>query len=145
MDMDEVREKILGLRIMNDLDEEFQGKLADIFQEISAPRSVPVGGIFIHQGEHVDNKGYILVSGAVLVKKEGFPDLVCKAPELVGEIMQFNPAGIRTATCAGAKESVVLRFQWDDFWKKAEERFTTDEIEKLRDVLESQAWEHFLR
>ncbi|MDZ4859865.1 MAG: hypothetical protein SGI88_12880 [Candidatus Hydrogenedentes bacterium] len=145
MDMDEVREKILSLRIMTDLEPELREKITDIFQAISVARVVPAGGVFIHQWEHVDNKGYILMQGAVLVRKEGFPDVTCKAPELVGEIMQFNPAGVRTATCAGAMESVVLRFMWDEFWQKAEAALKPDEIVKLREVLESQAWEHFLR
>ena len=145
MDIDEVRAKIKGLRFMHHLTDALQEKVVDLIQRSSVPRSIPVGGVFIHQGEHVDNKGYILLQGAVVVRKEGFPDVVCKAPELIGEIMQFNPAGTRTATCAGAVESVVLRFLWDEFWKDAEATLSAAEVGKLREALENEAWEHFLR
>jgi len=145
MDMDEVRAKLLSLRIMKGMSPELSEKVADLLQSISVPRVVPAGGVFIHQGEHVDNKGYILLQGAVLVRKEGFPDVTCKAPELIGEIMQFNPAGVRTATCAGAVESVVLRFLWDEFWQKCEASFSPEDNAHIRETLESQAWEHFLR
>ena len=145
MDMDEVRIKIRDLRIMKGLDDPLVEKLTDLLQSISAPRVVPAGGVFIHEREHVDNKGYILLQGAVLVRKTGFPDITCKAPELIGEIMQFNPAGVRTATCAGAVESIVLRFMWDEFWQKAEQILSADELAKLKEKLETQAWEHFLR
>ncbi|MCC6795623.1 MAG: hypothetical protein IT366_10935 [Candidatus Hydrogenedentes bacterium] len=145
MDMDEVRIKIRDLRIMRGLDDPLVEKLTDLLQSISAPRVVPAGGVFIHEREHVDNKGYILLQGAVLVRKTGFPDITCKAPELIGEIMQFNPAGVRTATCAGAVESIVLRFMWDEFWQKAEQILSADELAKLKEKLETQAWEHFLR
>lgn len=145
MDMDEVRDRIKSLRIMQGLSDPIRERLTDLLQSIAVPRTVRAGAVFIHQNEHVDNKGYILLQGAVLVRKEGFPDVICKAPELVGEIMQFNPAGLRTATCAGATECVVLRFTWDEFWTKAEQEFSPVEMEQLRDVLETQAWEHFLR
>ena len=145
MDMDEVHAKIKSLRIMRELDDNLQEKLADLFQSISAPRVVPAGGVFIHEREHVDNKGYILLEGRVLVRKEGFPDVTCKAPELIGEIMQFNPAGVRTATCAGAVESIVLRFMWDEFWTRAEKALSPEEMTLLKETLETQAWEHFLR
>ncbi|NUM53242.1 MAG: hypothetical protein HUU46_06335 [Candidatus Hydrogenedentes bacterium] len=145
MDMDEVRTKIKGLRIMHGLDDALQEKLTDLLQSISAPRVVPAGGVFIHEHEHVDNKGYILLEGRVLVRKEGFPDVVCKAPELIGEIMQFNPAGVRTATCAGAVESIVLRFMWDEFWTRAEKILSEEELKQVKETLETQAWEHFLR
>lgn len=145
MEMDEIRAKIRSLRIMRGLDDNLQEKVADLFQSLSAPRMVPAGGVFIHEREHVDNKGYILLQGAVLVRKEGFPDVTCKAPELIGEIMQFNPAGVRTATCAGAVDSIVLRFKWDEFWTRAEGALTDKELAQLKDTLETQAWEHFLR
>jgi hypothetical protein len=145
MDMDDVRTKIKSLRIMRGLDDGLQEKLVDLFQSISAPRVVPAGGVFIHEREHVDNKGYILLQGVVLVRKEGFPDVTCKAPELIGEIMQFNPAGVRTATCAGAVESIVLRFMWDEFWTRAKSALTPEEMAHVKESLETQAWEHFLR
>jgi hypothetical protein len=145
VDIDDVAAKIKSLRIMRGLDEGLKEKLTEIFQSVSVPRVVPAGGVFIHEREHVDNKGYILLQGAVLVRKDGFPDVTCKAPELIGEIMQFNPAGVRTATCAGAVESIVLRFMWDDFWTRAETALTPGEMDHVKETLETQAWEHFLR
>lgn len=143
MDMDDVRARIKGLRMMRDVDHDLQDKLADLFQAVSVPRSVPAGGIFIHEHENVDNKGYILLKGALLVRRDGHPDVTCPAPELIGEAMQFNPAGVRTATCAGAVDSVALRFMWDEFWSRAEIVFTPLELTKVKEALAAQAWEHF--
>lgn len=145
MEVEEVRESILKLRFLSGLESELCEKLADILQRISAPRHLPIGAVFIREGEHTDNKGYILLTGAALIRKEGFADIRCKAPELLGEIMQFNPAQTRTATVAGAAESIVLRFVWDDFWREAETDLTEGERGIVRDALETQAWEHFLR
>jgi CRP-like cAMP-binding protein len=145
MTIDEVREAIGRIRIMPMLSEPLREKLVDIFQRICQPRSMPPGRTFIHEGEHVDDKGYILVQGEVLVHKENFPDVTCGSPELIGEIQQFNPTGLRTATVSGATEGIILRFIWADFWRELEKDCDTEEIAAVREALERQAWEHFIR
>lgn len=145
MTIDEVREAIGKIRIMPMLPEPLRETLVDIFQRICQPRRMPRGRAFIREGERVDEKGYILVEGEVLVHKENFPDVTCGSPELIGEIQQFNPTGLRTATVSGATEGIVLRFVWSDFWHELEKDCSPEEVEAVREALERQAWEHFIR
>lgn len=144
MDMDEVSAQIKSLPFMQGMDDGLREKLSDLFQSVSTPRSIPVGGVFIREHEHINDKGYILLEGALRIRKEGFPDVTCAAPQLIGEIMQFNPAGVRTATCAGAVDSLVLRFLWDEFWSRAAAVLTQAELAQVKDAIAAQAWQHFL-
>lgn len=144
MDSSQVHQVILKLRFMGDLDLELCDLVADIFVKISEQRSVPAGGIFIHEHEHADDRGFVLLSGQILVQKSGAPDSTCKAPEILGEIQQFNPTHLRTATVSGAVPCVVLRFKWSDFWNTVNQDLHPPQIEELRKALEMHAWEHFM-
>ena len=140
----QVRDNVRKLRFMPDLPADLREKIADILLRISEPRSLPAAAVFIHEDEHVDNKGYILVEGAVAIQRSEHPDMACDAPELIGEMQQFNPAQTRTATVAASMPSTVLRFQWDEFWSAAKQELTSEEVETVRKTLEMHAWEHFI-
>ena len=142
MDLDEVNARIKRLRFMQHFDDELQEKLADLFQSVSTPRAAPAGGVFIRENERINDKGYILLDGALLIRKEGYPDVVCAAPQLIGEVMQFNPAGVRTATCAGAVDGLILRFTWEQFWSRAATVLTETELASVKDALTAQATEN---
>ncbi|MCC6795738.1 MAG: hypothetical protein IT366_11530 [Candidatus Hydrogenedentes bacterium] len=142
MDMDEVNTRIKCLRFMRDMGDELREKLADLFQSVSTPRAVPAGGVFIRENEHINDKGYILLDGALLIQKYGSPNVQCEAPQLIGEVMQFNPAGVRTATCAGAVPSLILRFTWDQFWSRATIVLTETELSNVKDALTAHAFEN---
>ncbi len=143
MDSDQVRENIRKLRFMPDLSVDLREKFIDILLRISALRSLPKGTDFIHEEEHIDNKGYILLEGAILVRKAEHQDMKCDAPELIGEMQQFNPTHTRTATLITSMPSTVLRFQWDEFWNAAKQELTPPEVDTVRQTLETHAWEHF--
>ncbi len=138
-----VRSNLNNLRFMPNLTTDLREKLIDILLRISAQRSVAKGTDFIHEEEHVDNKGYILLEGAILVRKLEHQDIKCDAPELIGEMQQFNPTQTRTATLITSMPSTMLRFQWNEFWSEAQQELTPAEVESVRKTLETYAWEHF--
>jgi len=138
-----VRTNLNNLRFMPNLTADLREKLIDILLRISTQRSVPNGTDFIHEEEHIDNKGYILLDGAILVRKLEHQDIKCVAPELIGEMQQFNPSQTRTATLTTSMPSTMLRFQWDEFWAATQQDLTPPEVESVRKTLETYAWEHF--
>src|SRR3972149_4304507 len=144
METAQVRENIRKLRFMPDLPVDLREKLIDILLRISAPRSLPTATVFIREGEHIDERGYILLEGAVLVEKTEHPDMTCEAPELIGEMQQFNPSHTRTASVTTSMPSTVLRFQWDEFWNAVRQELTPQEVDTVRETLEIHAWEHFI-
>ena len=137
------REAILQVHLIARLPKALREKTADLLVDISVPRSVPKGGTWLHEGEHSENKGYILVKGAVAIQKASAPDLRCEAPELLGEAMQFSTTGLRTATVATIEDCIVLRFMWEEFWAAVEDEFSFAEQTTLKEAIKDLAWEHF--
>ena len=142
MDSVELRTAILDVAFMRHFSEDLRGKVAVLFQEVAALRRVPKNAAWIRQNEPAENKGYLLVEGAVAIQKPDAPEISCEAPELLGEMMQFNPTHLRTATVVAMRDCVVLQFLWDDFWARTRQRLSEPEQEKVRQVLEEVAWEH---
>jgi hypothetical protein len=143
MDKQDVHDAIVRLRFMADLTPEVRSRVAGILEQIGKLRKVPRDAVWIKENEHSPNKGYILVRGAAAIQKTDFPQVDCQAPELLGEMMQFNPGSLRTATVFSTEESVVMRFMWDEFWAALEEQLSKKDREAVRTAIESQAWEHF--
>ena len=142
MKPEKILERIQALAFMRELAPALPPRVAGAFVEVSEQRKVSEGGTWIREHEHSEDKGYILLRGKVAITRSEAPDVVCEAPELLGEMMQFNPMHERTATVAAADECLVLRFFWDTFWTKLGETLSEDEVQQVRTALESQAWDH---
>jgi CRP-like cAMP-binding protein len=145
MNPDDVHDAMCKMSFMHALPAELKSKVARILQNISKLRRVPLGTAWLREGEHSENKGYILLEGAVSIRKQDSLGHSEDAPELLGEIMQFNPQQMRTATVVATEDCVVMRFVWDEFWERAEESLSAPEQEKVKTALEGFAWEHFSR
>lgn len=145
MDDKEVCKTICQLRFMQELPEDLREKVSAILQGISELRTVPQGKTWIREGEHTQNKGYILLKGSVGIRKADYPAHAEDAPELLGEIMQFNPAHLRAATVVAAEDSVLMSFLWDDFWASTARALPGPDQEKVKAAVGTFAWEHFTR
>jgi len=143
MNPDDIHEAICKMNFLHGLPKELKDKVARILQNISALRRIAMGSDWLREGEHSENKGYILLEGAVSIRKEDSPGHTEEAPQLLGEIMQFNPQQLRTATVVATESCVVMRFKWDEFWTRVEESVSKDELDKVKTALEGFAWEHF--
>ena len=136
-------ELIRDLRALEGLPAALRERLAEIIQQISKLRTIAKGSVIFRESTAHHNTGYVLLEGAVGILKTDAPKHRCDAPELIGEIMQFNPAHTRTATVGAVEDCTVYRFEWDEFWNAANEAFTAEEVDKIRSALESRAWQHF--
>lgn len=142
MDIEEVRDAVLNLRFAKALPHDLRNKVAAIVVNVSELRKIDKGQVWIREHEHGADKGYVLVKGNVTIQKAESPLVECGAPELLGEMMQFSPAHERTATVVAGSDCVVLRFFWDEFWKRVAESLPPEEVQTIRTGLEEQAWSH---
>lgn len=143
MDTNEQRKLIVTLGFISGLDEDLRHKAADAFIHISEHTRLEAGTVLFTQGEEGSDTGYILLSGDVEVSKTTGTTLRCQVPELLGEMKQFNPVAVRTATVETKSEAEVLRFQWPRFEADIRERLDRDQRKLLKESLQNYAWRHF--
>jgi hypothetical protein len=115
----------------------------DSMVEVSSPISVREGDTIISIGDQNTDKGYLLISGDYSVEKEGSPELVKPAPELLGEMGRLNPTQKRTATIRASTEVQMLTFSWSQMNAALEKRLSESEFQQLTDGLQQYAWGHF--
>lgn len=143
MDMDKVRELILKVPVIESLSGDLGIKVTDVILEIGVVRRVAEGQVMTRENKHGKNRGFVLLKGIIGIQKADAPYSKCRPPELLGEVMQFNPKGMRTATLTAREECWVIRFQWNDFWNTLMSNFSEHEVAAVREALEERAWEHF--
>jgi len=145
MDSDELRRILHDMAFMKSIPEPLQGEVSRILQSISVLKTVPLGDTWIREGEKTKSLGYILIKGSVAIRKASGQQHAEDAPELIGEIIQYNPAHSRAATVVATADCVVMRFEWDDFWAKCGKSLSESDLKSLKGAIESFAWEHFTR
>lgn len=143
MDMEKVRELILKVPVIQSLHGDLNQKVTDVIIEIGDVRRVAAGQVMTRENKHGKNRGFVLLKGVIHIEKADAPPSKCGPPELLGEVMQFNPKGMRTATLTAHDECWVIRFQWNEFWNTLMSNFSETEVAAVRETLEERAWEHF--
>ena len=142
MKPEDYRAAVTNLAFMKELPGELREKVAAVFDEVGVLRAAPKGMAWLRQGEHTPDKGYLLLQGTAAIRKMEHPEFSCEAPELLGEIMQFDPRHLRSATVSAATDCVLLRFMWPSFWEACEDHLTQDECSTVKTAIESCAWSH---
>ena len=145
MESDEVIRILHDMPFMQSLPEPLRGKVVHILQGVSVLRTIPLGDTWIREGDKTKSVGYILLKGSVTIRRTSGEQHSEDAPELIGEIIQYNPAHIRAATVLATSACVVMRFDWDDFWTVCGETLSDSDLQSVRSAVESFAWEHFTR
>jgi hypothetical protein len=143
MDNDKVRAVILKVPVIESLHGDLGEKVTDVIMDIGVVRRVAEGQTMTKEHRPGKNRGFVLLKGSINIEKDDAPPSVCRPPELLGEVMQFNPKGQRTATLTAIDECWVIRFQWNEFWTALMTNFSEAEVAKVRETLEDRAWEHF--
>jgi len=143
MDTEKVRELILKVPAIKTLPGDLAEKVTDVILEIGDVRRVAEGQTMTKEHRPGKNRGFVLLKGKINIEKHDVPPSVCRPPELLGEVMQFNPKAQRTATLTAIDECWVIRFQWNEFWNTLMTNYTEPEVAKVREVMEDRAWEHF--
>jgi len=143
MEPEQAIEVITKISFMQDLKPDTRKKLAAIFSVLGPVESVPVSTVLFRKGEKADDRGVILLEGRIGVDKDDSPEITAEAPQLLGEMSQFSPNKVRTATVSADTELKAIQFKWADFKTRAQESLSTDELNDLFNALEDYAWEHF--
>lgn len=143
MDTNEARQIVSTLSILPDLRPTPAEQVIEVFMNISTLEDVPSGSILFTKGDDSIADGIILLEGEVSVLKEGFPEIVAAAPELLGEMARLNPTAQRTATVSAITNLSILRFTWAAFAREAGVQMSEPELEKVSKALQEYAWKHF--
>ncbi|HRI87813.1 MAG TPA: cyclic nucleotide-binding domain-containing protein [Candidatus Hydrogenedentes bacterium] len=143
MGPDETREAILNVPWVASFEPDVRETLVTILKEVSEVRRLRKGHRMTREGSKGRNRGFILLTGSVRIQKSDMPDTKSKAPELLGEVMQFDPKKMRTATVWANEDLLVLRFMWEEFWAAVDRYFSEEDRILVRESMERRAWEHF--
>ncbi len=143
MDKDATRERILAMPVLAPLDAALRERLADVFLTVGAPEDVAANTTLFTKGDASDGQGIILLQGEVSVLKEGNPEVIALAPDLLGEMAQLNPTKQRTATVTAATDLKLLRFKWPRFTQAAQQKLSDEDLDKFTAALQEYAWQHF--
>ena len=110
---------------------------------VSSLEDIPADTILFTKGDESIADGIVLLKGEVSVMKDGFPEVVAAAPELLGEMGRLNPASQRTATVTAVTDLAILRFTWAAFTSEAGRIMSETDLEKVSSALQEYAWQHF--
>ncbi|MBI2432896.1 MAG: cyclic nucleotide-binding domain-containing protein [Candidatus Hydrogenedentes bacterium] len=143
MHLSEIRARIMQIHFLNNLPEDIRLRVAMLFLGIGHEMTATDGHIIFREGEPDNDLAFVLLDGRVQVEKTEAPAISAPAPDVLGELIKFNPIPRRSATVIAEGEAKLLKFAWDDFFVSAQKMFTADELTLLRQALEDIAWEHF--
>jgi CRP-like cAMP-binding protein len=141
-----IARRIQNISFMLGFSEALQHRLILSFRAVGQIEHLQKGSRLFAEGERASNHGYILLEGRLTVTRaDGFETLV-EAPELLGEMKQFQLEGSdeRTANVHAVEDSVALRFNWDRLYAALGEHLSPAEVEQFRKAIQTHAWFHFL-
>ena len=136
MAVDQFRDRISEIPMLQTLPSDLRLRLGDIIVGVCSERTVEVGGVVYEKGTEDENTGAIVIKGALEVHAD--PDHVFQisAPNIVGEMQQLNEFGQRTASVSVTEEAVLLDFSWHDFVRALMDHaaITKSDRTKVREV-----------
>ena len=136
MAVDQFRDRVIEIPMLQALSLELRRRLSDILVDISSERTVEAGGVVYEKGSEDENTGAILIEGALEARGDPDHKFRVSAPNIVGEMQQLNEFGQRTATVSVIKKAVLLEFSWNDFVRTLSEHavITQDERAKIKEA-----------
>lgn len=140
--LNEMRNRLAQLSLVKSVPAVMRPRTVMIFLGIGQEGKANKGFTLFTQNDEHDDTAYVLLEGAVTVEKDDAPSVEVRAPHLLGETVQFSPLKVRTATVTSSSQVRLLRFTWTGFFQTAEDLFTHEEIDHLKQALEEVAWGH---
>jgi len=115
----------------------------DSLIEVGTATQVSAGDTIISVLDANTKIGYLLISGEYCIQKQGDPELVKSAPELLGEMAELNPSGTRTASVRATSDIEMISFGWEKMNAALRQRLDENDFATLIEGLKQYAWEHF--
>lgn len=143
MTKEQARAQVLDLAVLAGLSVSVRERMADVFLSVAAPQKVPANTTLFKKGQTSNDDGFVLLDGEVSVLKEGAPEIIAPAPEILGEIGHLSHTKQRSATVTAACELKVLRFKWSALISSALQALSAEEAQQFTSALQEYAWKHF--
>ena len=131
-----IAERIEQSDAFRELDPSLRAKAAEIVQSMGTARTGQPGAPLIQAGHLGFSGGYFLIDGTATVLTSGEHRIDIVAPTLLGEMAQFKSSDRRNATVTATSEVIVLDFDWDDFYARAEAELGADGGVAVRAAIE---------
>jgi CRP-like cAMP-binding protein len=144
MRLEEIRTALRGLALAKLLPREMRERVMMAFLATGEAKRCQPGATLFKEGDASSDMGYVLLRGTVSIEKQGNTPVCCEAPEILGEMQQFNPLHERTASVRAGADVTVFAFSWHEFFAAAETILSREETERLREELGGLAWRHFV-
>lgn len=113
--------------------------VCEVLLSMAAERDLEEGDILFAEGDEDVHTGVILVEGSMTVGRDSDAPITVQAPEIMGEMHQFDDFGQRTATVIAEEDSKILEFAWSEFVEVCMQELDPDAQNELRGMLESHA------
>lgn len=135
MDSHAQLQKVLEIPMIQALPEDLREVVSKLLLDSSRETVLAPEEVLYTKGTEDANTGALLVKGSIEVDKGGESRIVVQAPDLLGEMQQYNPTGRRSATVRATEESLVLEFSWHDFVVLAMDTLSKEEQIALRETI----------
>jgi hypothetical protein len=125
--------------MLQDLQQETRERVSEILLKIAKPVVAVKGKLIYAEGAEDPGTGALLVEGSLELRVGTREPFRLEAPDLLGEMQQFDQYGQRTATVTAAEDSVVLKFAWEDFVGVCFSVLSKEQQTEVKDVLAKHA------
>ena len=142
MESDHLHKQIRAIPFMNGLTNPARAAFVSAVESVGQQENVPKGTVLFQQGSHGAAMGCIVLSGQIRISKPNSPDLVCYAPELLGETKQINPHAQRNATVDALTELDVIKFNWTSLESQLAQIAAEMDVKAIEKALEDYSWRH---
>lgn len=132
MAVDQYRDRIFEIPMLQVLPSALRRWLCDILVGISSERTAEAGDVVYEKGSEDENTGAILIEGAVEVRGDPSHTFQVTAPNIIGEMQQLDEYGQRTATVTVTEKAVLLEFSWGDFVRTLSERAVISQRDRAK-------------
>jgi len=141
MDAAVVREALMGLSLLAGMPEDVRVEVAEALVGVSELVAPEKGKALFQEGAIGGARGYVLLTGAVVVNREGAEPVQVSAPAVLGEMQQFSLQQYRTATVTVSKSGYALAFDWADFYARARSTLGDEAQGMLLAQIERLVWD----
>ena len=115
MGLSQYKERVASIPMLQGLDDRNAEVTCAVFLEISKEKTLVDGDTLFEKGSEDANTGALLVEGTVAVEAGGDRSIELEAPDILGEMQQFEPTAMRVATVKAIGPCTILEFSWHEF------------------------------
>lgn len=141
------KDKIMQVPLFDAFSPPLRAHLADVLLDIGQRRVLKKGEQLYAEGAADDNTGAVLLDGGLIVAFSNKSPLLLHAPNLVGEMQQFNEFGTRTATVSAEDPTTIIEFGWHDFVARIQDHADISDADQdlIRNAFTKFAGDRFMR